>query len=345
MEIQQRISAFAELGAGINEFLLRKDDSGNASFRKAVKQSCHDNAWFTEEYVCMALAAIAENLESGKLSDWIDKYEISPDNRRVGVVMAGNIPLVGFHDFLCVLITGNCFIGKLSSEDRALLPALTKELINIEPNFKEYIFFEETLHDFDAAIATGSDNSARYFEYHFGKYPHIIRKNRNSVAVLNGNEAEEELLALGSDIFSYFGMGCRSISKIFVPEGYGFDLLFKALSAYKRTIEHSKYANNYNYNKTVYVMNDAVLLDNGFILLKEDKGLASPLATLFYEYYSGDKELEKRLDEEGNKIQCIVSKHNLSEKLQDVPFGKAQRPRLADYADGIDTIAFLNLIE
>lgn len=253
--------------------------------------------------------------------------------------MAGNIPLVGFHDLLSVLITGNKALVKLASNDKKILPILIQYLIKIEPEFCNMVeFTEEKLTNFDAVIATGSNNSARYFEYYFGKYPHIIRKNRNSVAVLTGNETQEELALLGKDIFQYFGLGCRSVSKIFVPRNYNFELFFKAVYPYSNLLDYKKYSNNYDYNKAVYLMSLFPILDNGFLLLKEDFSYTSPIATLFYEYYDSLQELINKLAADKDQLQCIVSNEMI---LNSIPFGSTQSPDLWDYADGIDTIDFL----
>jgi hypothetical protein len=250
--------------------------------------------------------------------------------------MAGNIPLVGFHDFLSVLISGNKVLIKQSSNDNRFLPLIAKYLEHVEPQFKGLIqFTEERLSDFDATIATGSNNTARYFEAYFGKYPNIIRKNRNSIAVLTGNETHEELNQLGEDIFRYFGLGCRSVSKLFVPENYDFDNLFKAIYDYKDLINYIKYRNNYDYNKAVYLMSEFKLLDNGFLMLKEDPSYASPIATLFYEDYEDLDSLKEKLQNDREHIQCIVS--NVIDNA--VQFGKTQHPLLTDYADCVDRLA------
>ncbi len=253
--------------------------------------------------------------------------------------MAGNIPLVGFHDFLSVLIAGHSVVVKQSSNDKHFLPLITKYLEHVEPSFKGAIAFtEEKLTDFDAAIATGSNNTARYFDYYFGKYPNIIRKNRNSITVVTGNETEAELKGLGEDVFRYFGLGCRSVSKLFVLKGYDFDQLFKAIFEYSDIINYKKYQNNYDYNKAVYLMSEFDLLENGFLMLKEDKSYSSPIASLFYEYYDDVDSLQEKLRQDEDDIQCIVS--NALENA--VPFGQTQQPSLTDYADGVDTLEFLS---
>jgi hypothetical protein len=261
--------------------------------------------------------------------------------KKVAVVMAGNIPLVGFYDFMCVLISGNIFIGKLSSQDKFLLPAIAKELTNIEPSVSKYIVFtEERLPAFVAVIATGSNNSSRYFEYYFGKYPHIIRKNRNSIAILNGKESKEDIDFLADDIFLYFGLGCRNVTKIFVPEGYDFTMLKKALRKYKDCLSmHSKYMNNYDYNKSIFLINQIPHTDLGFCLLKEDVSIASPISVLNYEYYINISDVINSISINRDNIQCLVAGKTYTNYT--VPFGKSQQPELFDYADGVDTMEFL----
>ena len=254
--------------------------------------------------------------------------------------MAGNIPLVGFHDLLCVWVSGHKAVVKLSSEDKLLLPFIVEQLRDRIPEWAEAVTFsDEKITDFDAVIATGSNNTARYFEYYFGKKPHIIRKNRNSVAVLTGKETQEELTALGKDIFQYYGLGCRSISKLFVPENYFFDAFFQAIYAYRDIINEQKYANNYDYNKAVYLMSLYKLLENGFLILKEDKSYASPIATLFYEYYTDTEALKKQLITDTEQIQCVVAKGLLPDEIA---FGNTQIPQLWEYADNVDTLKFLS---
>ncbi len=235
------------------------------------------------------------------------------------MILAGNIPLVGFHDFLSVLITGNKALIKTSSNDQHLLPFLAKYLIAVDENLKDKItFVEGKLENFDTVIATGSNNTARYFEYYFKDKPSIIRKNRNSVAVLNGKESKEELEALGEDIFRYFGLGCRNVSKLFVPKGYSFDAFFEAIFKYQDVIHYEKYANNYDYNKAVFLMSNFKLLDNGFLTIKEDSSYASPISSVFYEFYENIEELKARLEADSEQIQCIVSNDLIRKQHSDL---------------------------
>lgn len=341
MTLDTRIEAFSKLGFSLQNYIDSEDSSSNFSQKltNVIRKAELQNAWFSRDQIHSALEEWAKALTKENLSHWLQDYSIQGfTEKRVAVVMAGNIPLVGFHDFLSVLITGHQFIGKLSSNDSLLIPFLAEELISTQPEFQSKIeFTKDRLPEFDVVIATGSNNTARYFEYYFKDKPHIIRKNRNSTVVLDGTESKEELERLGDDIFKYFGLGCRNVSKLFVPEAYDFDGFFKAMFNYKDIINHHKYANNYDYNKAVYLMSSVKLLDNGFLLLKKDLQFSSPIGVLFYETFSDDNQLKQRLIEEKENIQCIVGQHQFCQ----VDFGQAQHPRLADYADGVDTIEFL----
>ncbi len=355
MTIKERKKSLKELGKFLrqykyNGFQKDKQIKNNELFTEAlnhiIKHAQETNPWFTPDNVQYALASWGEALTPEKIDKWLDQYNYA-DNlppKNIGVVMAGNIPMVGFHDFISTLMSGNKVQAKLSSNDKQLLPLMAKFLEYQNPEFKDLIeFVPDTLHDMDGVIATGSNNTARYFEHYFGKYPHIIRKNRNSVAVLTGDETDEELEALADDIMRYFGLGCRNVSKIFVPRDYDFNRLFKALLKYKDLINYTKYANNYNYNKAVYLMSTDQhernsLLDNGLVLLKEDVNYSSPIGTLFYEYYDDLEDVKKILDKEKEKIQAIVTKEDIPGAI---PFGQTQKPELWEYADGVDTMEFL----
>ncbi|TMM57469.1 acyl-CoA reductase [Maribacter algarum] len=334
--------AFVKLGTFFREFC-----NGNISgsewhktFTEVIALAKHHNGWFTEENIHYALMGWGELLTDEKLSAWLSNYSVEVNkSKTVAIIMAGNIPLVGFHDFLSVLITGNAVLAKLSSNDKTLFPLIAKYLMEIEPSLKGKITFtEEKLENFDAVIATGSNNTARYFEHYFSKGPNIIRRNRNSIAVLTGNETPQELAALGEDIFRYYGLGCRSVSKLFVPQEYDFDVFFEAIYEFNPIIQQAKYANNYDYNKAVYLMSDFKILENGFLMLKEDSSYSSPIASVFYETYNSSEELKRKLNIEAEKIQCIVAKGFVEGEIS---FGQTQRPELKDYADGIDTVDFL----
>ncbi len=359
MKLEKRIIAFVKLGEALRDFF--DDSSSNSSLKEVIKKAHQHNGWFTEENVINMIGEIGKSLEEEKIRKWISKYNIPPaplprgNEKRIGVIMAGNIPLVGFHDFLCVLMSGNIFVGKLSSDDEFLLPAVAEILIGIEPEFAEKIIFAPINSPFregaSSFIATGSNNSARYFEYYFGKYPHIIRKNRNAIAILDGStslttgstETEEDLKNLGKDIFQYFGLGCRNVSKIFIQKDYVLDKLFEAIVDFGDVIHHNKYANNYNYYRTIYLLNSEKFLDNNFLMMKEDKRIASPVATLYYERYNSKEELFEKLEAEKENIQCIVSTQTIPSPLERVRVrsGQTQSPELWDYADGVDTMEFL----
>ena len=349
MTIENKKNIFVALGKFLSQFSeaenkQREDVLGNAiffdSFVDLIQLSQSHNGWYTPEQVYYAVQSWAKALTEENLNQWLSNYSFDGvKTKKIALILAGNIPLVGFHDFLCVLITGHDVLVKTSSNDQHLLPFLAKYLIHIAPELANKITFTEgKLENFDAVIATGSNNTARYFEYYFKDKPSIIRKNRNSVAVLNGEETKEQLVALGEDIFRYFGLGCRNVSKLFVPKGYVFDPFFEAMFEYQDVIHYEKYANNYDYNKAVFLMSNFQLLDNGFLTIKEDSSYASPISSVFYEYYETLSEVKNRLEQDTDQIQCIVS-NNLIKKS--IGFGQTQQPNLWDYADNIDTISFL----
>jgi hypothetical protein len=331
MNLQARIQAFTHLG----EYL--KTEIHQKAAEQLHLAQVH-NPWFTKENIDKALNAWHEQLKVDMLSAWLSPYKLKEvaNPKKVLIIMAGNIPLVGFHDFLTVLISGHNVVIKMSSTDNVLLRVLIEKLIAIAPEFKERISFIDDVKDrkFDAVIATGSDNSAQYFEYYFKGAKKIIRKNRRSVAVLDGTESEMELKGLANDVFAYFGLGCRNVSKLFLPKGFDLDNLFKAFYPYSHVVEHKKYGNNYDYNKAIFLMGSNELIENGFLLMKEDKSLLSPVAMLYYEYYNDMHTVEQFVEENAEQLQCVVSK-------KDIPFGNTQQPNLWDYADGVDTVEFL----
>ncbi|MEM9362518.1 MAG: acyl-CoA reductase [Bacteroidota bacterium] len=328
----------------MSNYLTKKNNPDTDRFRyfqEVLFRAEAQNSWFTPENLDFSIQQWANVLSEDNLNKWLKTYEVESEEKpkTVAIIMAGNIPLVGFHDFLCVLLSGNRVLAKLSSSDQLLLPFLTEILMEHTPELTNLIeFTTEKLTDFDAVIATGSNNTSRYFEYYFGKYPNIIRKNRNSVAILTGNESHEELQALSKDVFQYYGLGCRNVSKLYVPRDYNFDAFFKAMFDFKEIINQHKYANNYDYNKAVYLMSNIKILDNGFLVLKEDQGFSSPIACLFYEFYEDRNLLKEKLISENGQIQCIVSQGWFTTEIS---FGKSQTPTLQDYADGVDTMEFL----
>lgn len=342
--------SFVELGKFLSQFTLdeqhqRTDVLHNdlyfEKFKDLLSLSQSHNGWFTPEQVYFAVQSWAEALTEENLTQWLSKYDfLNVQPKTVGLILAGNIPLVGFHDFLSVLISGHKALIKTSSNDQHLIQFLANYLISVEPKLSYYISFTEgKLENFDAIIATGSNNTARYFEFYFKNKPSIIRKNRNSVAALNGNESHEDLVNLGEDIFRYFGLGCRNVSKLFVPKGYNFEAFFKAIYECKDVIFYEKYSNNYDYNKAVFLMSNFKLLDNEFLTLKEDPSYASPISSAFYEYYEDITDLQKRLTDDAEQIQCIVSNNLIKNSI---PFGQTQQPKLWDYADNVDTLVFLS---
>lgn len=338
---EQSIEILEKLDASDKEKL----HSAHEQILEYIQYSTHYNTWFTQEFLLSAIHSIGESLALSKMNQWLEKYESKLSQVRppktIGVVMAGNLPLVGFHDYLSVLISGNNLLAKLSHSDNKLLPLIHQVLVSFEPSFEgKAAFTEHTLKDFYAIIATGSGNTARYFEYYFGKYPNIIRKNRNGVAILNGKETTKELEGLADDVFMYFGLGCRNVSKLFVPKEYDFETLFLAFKKYEHIAHHNKYTNNYDYNKSIFMVNKIKYLDNGFVLLKEESSFSSPISVLYYEYYDNSTDLLPWIETQKDKIQCLIS----SESFENIPtlsLGKAQQPELWDYADGVNTLEFL----
>lgn len=329
MQTQQRKDLLLRLG----EYMSSHEE--NWELEKQRAQS--ENNWFIPEFVNLAVATIVQNyLQPGSLDKLTDTYNLANENpspKKVGIVMAGNIPLVGFHDFLCVFISGNIACIKPSSKDEVLIKHLIQQLIEWEPILANSIILSGLLKNCDAYIATGSNNSSRYFEYYFQKYPHIIRKNRTSVAVLKGNESRSELDKLADDVHLYFGLGCRNVTKLYVPENYDFIPLLDAFKKYHYLINHNKYKNNYDYNLSLHLLNNRFYMTNGNILLVEDHSPFSPISQVHFEYYKNVEEARKKLHD-NEAIQCVVSDETTG-------FGKAQLPQVCDYADGIDTMAFL----
>ena len=350
--IQNRISAFVKLGEFLGQFtqkdIVQKDtiqfnDLFFDGFKHQLKIAGENNTWFTKESLLFATESWSKALTKEAIQQWISNENLGNNkSKQVAIIMAGNIPLVGFHDFLSVLVSGHSVLVKQSSNDKHLLPFLAKYLEYIEPELKGKITFtEQKLTGFDAVIATGSNNTARYFEYYFKDKPSIIRKNRNSVAVLTNNETKNDLENLSEDVFRYFGLGCRSVSKLYVPKNYDFDAFFKGMYNRHEIINNAKYANNYDYNKAVYLMSEFDILENGFLMIKEDESYASPIASVFYEYYDNADDLKTKLKQDEEKTQCIVANNFIE---GEIAFGETQNPQLWDYADGVNTLEFLSKI-
>ena len=347
--LNNRIQAFAKLGnlltaVGTNNIQAKNTSALLLKLNHAVVDAVNYNGWFIEDNVRYMLASIGESLALPNLEKWIKpyKYELEQSSKVniVGVVMAGNVPVVGFHDFLSILISGNSILAKLSSDDNKLLPIIADLLIEIEPGFKEMIEFTgNRLSAFDAIIATGSNNTSRYFEYYFGKYPNIIRKNRSSIALITGEETDEELQNLSKDITMYYGLGCRNVSHIMIPEGYDINNMLRIFSLNEEVAQNHKYFNNYEYNKAIYLVNSKKHFDTGNLLLTEDSSYSSPVSVIHLSYYNNIGTINRILQTNGSEIQCVVTLSNL---LKDaVPLGFSQSPQLWDYADGIDTMQFL----
>lgn len=332
---QQLINVLSELGEQLKQ--------PNEQLQVLIQQEQYHNAWFTPANVERAILAIGQTLNKEALEKWLSAYHLDRkvEEKKVGLILAGNLPLVGFHDVLCVLVSGHHALIKASTQDARLIRQVLNMLATIEPSFADQYTFVEQLKGFDAVIATGSDNSSRYFEYYFGKVPHIIRKNRNSVAVITGDETTEELNLLGEDIFAYFGLGCRNVSKLLLPVGYDIGTFFRPIETYQPIINHHKYNNNYDYNKSIYLVNSEKHFDNGFVLLRENESLASPLAVVHYEFYNNIDEAENNVNTNSEKIQCVVCISPLKVTSQVVKPGQTQQPQLWDYADGVDTMDFL----
>lgn len=341
MNLSQRIDAVCYLGDCFKKVLTHPNEKSFPGYENIFYQ----NPWFTEEFVKYSFEYWIKTLNQETLLKWIKNYpETKQDlsDKTVALIFAGNIPLVGLHDFICSFICGYKIIIKPSSKDTILIQWLSNLLISEFPQLEERISIESSvLKNFDIVIATGSNNSNRYFEYYFSDYPNILRKNKNSIAVLSGEETNEELENLADDIFLYFGLGCRSVSKIFLPDNYGFDKLFRAFDKYNNLINHNKYANNYDYRKALFQMNKIKYLDAGNILLVENNALNSPIGVIHYSYYNDIKQLNNTIKDKLSDIQCVISKERLS-LVQQIEFGQSQKPKIYNYADQIDTINFLN---
>jgi hypothetical protein len=355
MALADKIRIFEKLGIFLNQFtdgefgpatagpwLTDLNDRFSGQLESVILNSHIHNPWFTEDNVRYALGSISKLLDREKITGWLQNYNI-PDNpantKTVAIIMAGNIPLVGFHDMLCVHLSGHRLLAKLSVKDE-YLPAILAEIISfLSGNEMDTRFEKDRLKGFDAVIATGSNNTSRYFEYYFGKYPSIIRKNRNSAAILDGSESPGELGCLSDDVFRYFGLGCRNVSKIFIPSGYDFSSLAGAFDRYRHIADHNQWANNYEYQRAVHLIDRVPHLDTGFLLMRENRSPASPISVINYEMVDSSGEAYEICRMMGDKLQCIVGKSQTAGNL--IPFGKSQQPGPGDYADDIDTMDFL----
>lgn len=332
MKLKDRIKSFAKLGDKI-------DNIPNDQFDELALSAQNQNNWFVKENIQEAFSGITKFLKEENLNQWLSNYTFGKSANgsiKIGVIAAGNIPMVGFHDVLSVLVSGHSLMLKMSSDDAVLMNYVLNLLFEVEPSYKDRVEVVERLNDADAYIATGSDNSARYFKYYFKEKPNVIRQNRSSAVVLTGNESIKDIQNLGRDIFQYYGLGCRNISKAFVPEGYDFKFMLDNLQEWEWVGDHHKYRNNYDYNKSIYLVNKEPHLDNGFMLIRESVEMVSPISVLYYQQYTHDRELQELLQANESKIQCVVGAGDGF-----IPFGQAQHPEVWDYADGVDTIEFL----
>jgi hypothetical protein len=340
MNINRRIQLISDIGEFLKNYLDENYDNNNddklVEFKDVITKAQSKNPWFTDANIKVNLTYWSKKLTKHNLNKWLSKYNLNNTSRKnIAIIMAGNIPLVGFHDFICVFLSGHNSIIKLSNSDNCIIPFLT-DLMKLPS--ERIVYSDSFLKDYDGVIATGSDNTSRYFDYYFKNKRSIIRKNRNSIAILNGEESDDDLKSLSQDIFTYFGLGCRNVSKLYVPKNYNFDLFFNSIFCYKELINNHKYANNYDYNKAIYLMSEYKFLDNGFFIVKEGNEMHSPISTINFEYYDNVSILKEKINLEDDNIQCIVSNIEFKGKVN---FGETQNPSLNQYADNIDVMRFL----
>lgn len=340
MNINRRIQLISDIGEFLKNYLdenyYNNNDDKLVEFKDVITKAQSKNPWFTDVNIKVNLTYWSKKLTKHNLNKWLSKYNLNNTSRKnIAIIMAGNIPLVGFHDFICVFLSGHNSIIKLSKSDNCIIPFLT-DLMKLPS--ERIVYSDSFLKDYDGVIATGSDNTSRYFDYYFKNKRSIIRKNRNSIAILNGEESDDDLKSLSQDIFTYFGLGCRNVSKLYVPKNYNFDLFFNSIFCYKELINNHKYANNYDYNKAIYLMSEYKFLDNGFFIVKEGNEMHSPISTINFEYYDNVSILKEKINLEDDNIQCIVSNIEFKGKVN---FGETQNPSLNQYADNIDVMRFL----
>ena len=342
MNLNNRITLFVKLGRFFSDYINNNLESLEKNkFDKAINESILHNSFFSKKNILKSLLSWSNVLTKKSIHNFLSNYliKIKKREKKIAIIMAGNIPLVGFHDFFCVIISGNFAVIKLSSKDSHLFKFILSFLVKENPDFDtKFDVVESKLQIFDAVIATGNNISANQFELYFKKYPKIIRKNRHSIAILNGNETKKEIELLANDIFYYYGLGCRNVSKIFIPNNYNLDILFKSFVLWNEVINKNSYSNNYNYYRAIYLLNKEVFFDNGFVLLKESEKIGSPVGTIYFEYYKSDNQIKEMIKKNNEKIQCIVSNNNYPKTIK---FGETQMPNLNDFADDIDTFNFL----
>lgn len=334
MILRDRVDAFKQLGRVLSNF------HNTSNFKNIILKAENNNNWFTQRHIEYAILSLGYMLRKDNLMQFISSYDFCDRVKKVGVIIPSNIPLVGFYDFLCVLLSGHIFIGKLSKSNNVLLPFIANLLCGINMGFKSKIDFQNQLSNVDIVIATGGDNSAVNFEYLFRDQLRLIRKNRNSIAILSGSESVDDYNQLASDIFLYFGLGCRNVSKIFIPNGFNINDLKQAFSNFDYTLINKNYSDNYHYQKTILRMQEIDFFDFDNVLLVESKQINSPIAVLYYEYYDTINSICKFLDCNDHIIQCVVSS---TVTIQgSIRLGSTQKPSLYDFPDGLDVIQFLN---
>ncbi|QCX52253.1 acyl-CoA reductase [Elizabethkingia sp. JS20170427COW] len=344
MDCQSKIKGLESLALFLKSFLNKEPErftDEENELNAILRRSEIENPWFTQESLRFSLEKWSLILNEKESIKWVENYTFNNSEKKIGLILAGNIPMVGFHDIVCVILSGNIPVIKLSSKDRLLIPFLLKKWNDFTQQELEYQIVEK-LQNVDAVIATGSNNTARYLEYYFKDYPNIIRKNRTSVAVLTGKESDEDLQKLSEDIFRYFGLGCRNVTRLFLSEDFPLERLFENFMQFKDIINHHKYANNYDYNRAIYLLNQDAFWDNNFVLLKEDQQLFSPLAVLNFSRYKDLGEVTHFIQEHEEEIQCVVASSELG--MESVGFGEAQNPSISTYADGVDTMEFLSTL-
>ena len=347
MILEQRITAFVKLGLFINRHFNTNYNQSEIQLHQgltALIETCYlYNNWFIPQFVNTAITNIGAMLSEEQLvafckENGVDNNILTgsvSDKKTVAVICAGNIAMVGFHDIMCVLLSGHKVLIKLSSDDTVLLPFFLKLLTHYEPEFESQILFsQQKLANFDAVIATGSNNTANYFNFYFGKYPNIIRKNRTSIAITTGSETAEDFKNLAQDIFLYFGLGCRNVSKLFVPKNYNFNIFFESIVDFGFVINNKKYGNNYDYHRAIYLLEQLPFLDNNFLMVKQSADLHSPVGALYYDYYETETDVANYITNHNEQLQCVVGKNY-------IPFGYAQQPVITDFADNVNTLKFL----
>jgi len=337
MTLKERIEAFVKVGLFINRHYdtrLPSETQLHEGLEKVMELAYQHNGWFSLNFVNEAISNIGNMLDAESLTRFCDNKQVK-EPKTVALICAGNIPMVAFHDLMCVLLSGNKVLLKLSEDDKILLPFFIKLLTHYEPRLETSISFAlGKLSNFEAVIATGSNNTASHFKYYFGKYPHIIRKNRTSIALLTGKESAEELKKLGRDIFLYYGLGCRNVSKLLVPSDYNFNLFFESIVDFAYVVDNKKYGNNYDYHRAIYLLEQHKFLDNNFLMIKQSGNLHSPVATLYYDFYKDEAEMANYLNLHKDEIQCVVGEGH-------IPFGYSQQPVISDFADNVNTWFFL----